>query len=97
MNWKVVEFNQKEIDTIRYDTILLSDLELDCNQRLNLDGLESESLTIWFGSPNCLSLAGGGGVANLSFVPQVLLGHNTILPKNDNIICVLIHDDIKLY
>ena len=38
---------------IWYDTILSSDFESDQNPLSNLDGLESESSTIPFGSPNC--------------------------------------------
>ena len=38
------------------DTISLLEFESDLNQRLNLDGLESESSTIQFWRPNRISL-----------------------------------------
>ena len=53
----MVEFNPKEIDTIKYDRILSSDSESDRNQCSNLEGFESESSMIQFGSPYCLSLS----------------------------------------
>ena len=42
---------------IRYDTISSSDFISDRNWHSNSDSLESETYTIWFGSPNRLSLA----------------------------------------
>ena len=58
-------FNQKKIKMILYrnrDPQLEKTLELDsyCNWRSNWDGLKSESLTIWFGNPDYLSLIESG-------------------------------------
>ena len=49
---------QSKIDQKRMidDTISSADFESDQYQRSNLDGLEFESSTICFGSPNCRSL-----------------------------------------
>ena len=44
------------IEIVFNDTILLSDFELEQHKGSNLDGFESKSSMIWFGSPNYLSL-----------------------------------------
>ena len=51
--------NLKQHKIVINDTISILDSESDGFCHSNLDGLESESPTIWFGKPNHLSLVCG--------------------------------------
>ena len=68
----MIKLNRKEIEIPIDDTILSLDFKSDRYQQSYFNGLESESSTIRFGDPNCLSLVKTRLIVALDGLPMLV-------------------------